>query len=141
MVLHPRAPASRSSRNRRRTPFPGSRLACRAVAPYHVVKMRRHSLRSSFLRNYREALSFSLRVVGVPPPHPRTIASFYNPGRFLYNWGRFFFVKFLYKFAPSPFVNHRAPMLFVYKLVQTLLLSGNCAEKFCSQRRQKFSCP
>ena len=33
-VLHPRAPASRSSRIRRRAPFLGGRLACRAVAPY-----------------------------------------------------------------------------------------------------------
>ena len=46
----------------RRTPLCGGRLACRAIAPLRVVKMRRRSLRSSFLWNYREARSFSLRV-------------------------------------------------------------------------------
>ena len=34
----------------------------RAIAPFRVVKMRRCSLRSSFLGNYRAAHSFSLRV-------------------------------------------------------------------------------
>ena len=53
---------SQSARFRRRAPLCGGRLACRAVAPLRVVKMRRRSLRSSFLRNYRKALSFSLRV-------------------------------------------------------------------------------
>ena len=57
-----RSPSSQSARFRRRAPFCGGRLACRAVAPLRVVKMRRRSLRSSFLRNYRKALSFSLRV-------------------------------------------------------------------------------
>ena len=37
-------------------------LCLRAIAPFRVVKMRRCSLRSSFLGNYREAHSFSLRV-------------------------------------------------------------------------------
>ena len=72
-VLYPRAPASRSVRFRRRTPLIGGRLACRTDAPFHVVKMRRRSLRSSFLRNYREARSFSLRVVGVLYPHTPTL--------------------------------------------------------------------
>ena len=47
-VLHPRAPASRSARVRRRAPFHGGRLACCAVTPYHVVKMRRHSFAPRF---------------------------------------------------------------------------------------------
>ena len=58
----PRSASSQSARLRRRAPLCGGRLACRAVAPLRVVKMRRRSLRSSFLRNYREAHSFSLRV-------------------------------------------------------------------------------
>ena len=57
-----RSASSQSARVRRRAPLCGGRLACRAVAPLRVVKMRRRSLRSSFLRNYRKALSFSLRV-------------------------------------------------------------------------------
>ena len=57
-----RSPSSQSARVRRRASLCGGRLACRAVAPLRVVKMRRRSLRSSFLWNYREALSFSLRV-------------------------------------------------------------------------------
>ena len=69
-VLHPRAPASRSARVRRRAPFHGGRLACRAVTPYHVVKMRRHSFAPRFNENYPLSRSFSLRVVGVTPPHP-----------------------------------------------------------------------
>ena len=57
-----RSASSQSARVRRRAPLCGGRLACRAVVPLRVVKMRRRSLRSSFLGNYREALSFSLRV-------------------------------------------------------------------------------
>ena len=57
-----RSASSQSARVRRRAPLCGGRLACRAVAPLRVVKMQRRSLRSSFLRNYRKALSFSLRM-------------------------------------------------------------------------------
>ena len=57
-----RSASSQSARVHRRAPLCGGRLACRAVAPLRVVKMRRRSLRSSFLGNYREAHSFSLRV-------------------------------------------------------------------------------
>ena len=64
-VLHPRAPASRSARVRRRAPLLGGRLACRAVAPYHVVKMRDTRSLRVFNENYPLSRSFSLRVVGV----------------------------------------------------------------------------
>ena len=55
--------------------------------------------------------------------------------------GTVLFCKVSLQICPVPIVKTRAPMLFVYKLVQTLLLSRNCAEKFCLQRRQKFSRP
>ncbi len=61
------SPSSRSARIRCRAPRCGGRLACRAVTPLRVVKMRRRSLRSSFLGNYRAAHSFSLRVVRALP--------------------------------------------------------------------------
>ena len=62
-------PASRSARVRRRAPFHGGRLACRAVAPYHVVKMRDTRSLRVFNENYPLSRSFSLRVVGVLYPH------------------------------------------------------------------------
>ena len=76
-----RSPASQSARIRRHAPHCGGWLVCRAVAPFHIVKMRRRSLRSSFLRNYREALSFSLRVVGVLYPHTPTLLPCFFPVR------------------------------------------------------------
>ena len=74
-------PASRSARVRRRAPFLGGRLACRAVAPYHVVKMRPYhvvkmrgrSFAPRFNENYPLSRSFSLRVVGVLYPHTPTL--------------------------------------------------------------------
>ena len=48
-VLHPRAPASHPVRFRRRAPLCGGRLAYRTAAPFHVVKMRRHSIAPRFL--------------------------------------------------------------------------------------------
>ena len=44
-------------------------LACCTDAPFHIVKMRRRSLRSSFLWNYRKTPSFSLRAAGELFPH------------------------------------------------------------------------
>ena len=67
-------PASRSARVRRRAPLLGGRLACRAVAPYHVVKMRDARSLRVFNENYPLSRSFSLRVVGVTPPHPQAVA-------------------------------------------------------------------
>ena len=75
-VLYPRAPASRSARVRRRAPLLGGRLACRAIAPYHVVKMRDARSLRVFNENYPLPRSFSLRVVGVTPPHPQATALF-----------------------------------------------------------------
>ena len=72
------SPSSRSARIRRHAPLCGGRLACRAVTPLHVVKMRRRSLRSSFRGNYREAHSFSLRVM-------RALPAFSGIGRETYN--------------------------------------------------------
>ena len=45
-----------------------SALACAQCVPFRVVKMRRRSPRSSFLRNYRVARSFSLRGARVLRP-------------------------------------------------------------------------
>ena len=71
-----RSAASRSARFRRRAPPRGGRLACRAIAPYHVVKMRDTRSLRVFNENYPLSRSFSLRVVGATPPHPRAIVLF-----------------------------------------------------------------
>ena len=94
-VLYPRAPASRSARVRRRAPFLGGRLACRAVAPYHVVKMRR---------------SFSLRVVGVTPPHP--------------------LARVLHPRAPCGGIIPPHPHTIALSLFHAFVLSRSCAENF-----------
>ena len=67
--ITPPHPASRSARVRRRAPLLGGRLACRAIAPYHVVKMRDARSLRVFNEDYPLSRSFSLHVVGVLYPH------------------------------------------------------------------------
>ena len=131
-VSHPRAPASRSARVRRRAPFLGGRLACRAVAPYHVVKMRDARSLRVFNENYPLSRSFSLRVVGVTPPHPLA--------RVLYPRAPMLFVCSLYKHsccqgtAPENFAGGGIipphPHTIALSLFHTSDLSRNSVEKF-----------
>ena len=103
----PPHPASRSARVRRRAPFLGGRLACRAIAPYHVVKMRdAHSLRV-FNENYPLSRSFSLRVVGVLYPHT----------------------------PPARVLHPRAPMLFVCNPFQHSFCQGTAPKNFAGTAR------
>ena len=59
-----RSPASQSARNRRPTPHCGGWLACRAVAPLRVVKMRRCSFTSRFASKTIRSLAHHFHDAG-----------------------------------------------------------------------------
>ena len=91
-----RSPASQSARNRRPTPHCGGWLACRAVAPLRVVKMRRCSFTSRFasktirsLAHFHDAGDEGNALVMIRRQSRRLqVAAIRGPRRKNFRWGK-----------------------------------------------------
>ncbi len=91
-----RSPASQSARNRRPTPRCGGWLVCRAVAPFHVVKMRRRSFTPRFaskticsLAHFHDAGDEGNALVMIRRHSRRLqVAAIRGPRRKYFRWGK-----------------------------------------------------